>query len=801
MYTLKRITARLLVLFILLGTIPWINPNNSFATDYATMVKQVSVEGNIEIYPGDEFTLHINLDGSAQRVVIDGLGNFKMSDSSNSYGNAYGATTWKFKMTSLGKGDTLSMKVIPVSGDESGSFTTTVTVPNVAKAGSENVATDSFKVSTSKAREVVAGSNTNLSVPFETLNNTFIEKVTATIISPKDETLFKSENTEYTSVITAVKKDETYYTNFEVEINPLAKAKTYEVKLQFKYTTATGITFIDETNNSYFIKVKNGNTEPNLSVVNNSLSDEGLNANEKATLNLEIENSGTATANDIRVKLSGLDKDHIRLASDSDTKSISSLTGRAKGNVSYKVSASPTAKTDSNELAAEISYIDDNGKEYKTTSKVYIQVTGNDASSIELKVLNLKMPSEVKAKGAYSMEFDVKNVSKTEAKLVEVGIEYPNTTVVPKSTPKKMIKSIKPGVQQHFKFDFIAKEDAVSGFYDHYIALKYNVEGGKDTDAITYKEFAGILVDGAVGLGRPKVIIENYDFGGTTVVSGQEFDLSLDLFNTSSEESIKNIKVSLKADEGVFLPVDMSSSFFIESIGSQAHVNKTIKLRTKNDAAVKAYNIIVTFQYEDSKGNAYDSQKNPFKEEESIAIPVNQAIRIETGEITLNPENYVGVPSPVSLEFFNLGKSTVSNLMVKVEGDFDIQGGSYFVGNFEPGRNDFFEAQISPRVEGENKGKITFLFEDANGQPGMYEKEFTMMVTTAPVDPNAGGENPDGNGGDPENPGVVPMEGPKAKMIIAGILAGICAAFGGVLIYKRKMERKIALKNMEDADE
>ncbi len=801
MCTLKRITAKVLVFFILLGMIPWIKPEASFASDYATSVYKVSIANDIEIYPGDEFTLKVQFNGFAQRIVVDDQSNFKLDNNTNVYSNTSGMSVYNIRMTSLGKGDSISIKVYPLLNDEEGVFTTTVTVPNFVKIGSENISTDVFKISSAKSREIVAGTSTTLSVPFEIANNSPIQKITAIITSPKDETLFQTENTDYTTTIGFISKDQPATADFNIKINPLAKAKLYEIKIQFKYTTSTGVTFVDDTANSYFVRVKSGQVEPNVNVLDHNLADKTIAAGEKATLGLIIENSGTIDANDIRVKLIGFEKDHIRLAGDTDTKSVGTMAGKAKTTVNYKISASPSAKTDSNELTAEISYIDDNGKEYKTTSKVYIQVTGNDVASVELKVLNLKMPSQVKAKGTYSIEFDLKNTSKIEAKQVEVGVEYPNTTVIPKSTPKKMIKSLKGGAQQHFKFDFVAKEDAISGFYDHYIALKYNIEGGKDADAVTYKEFAGILIDGAVGLGRPKVIIENYDFGGTTVLSGQEFDLSLYLFNTSSEESIKNIKVSLKADEGIFLPVDTSSSFFIESIGSQERVNKVIRMKTKNDAAVKAYNLVVTFQYEDSKGNAYDSQKNAFKEEESIAIPVNQPIRIETGEITLNPENYMGVPSPVSLEFFNLGKSTVSNLMVKVEGDFDIQGGSYFVGNFEPGRNDFFEAQVTPKVEGENKGKITFLYEDANGVPGVYEKEFTMMVMSAPVDPNGTGEVTEGEGGTPEEPGIMPMEGPKAKLIVSGILAGIALAFGGAVLYKRRSERKAALKNMEDADE
>lgn len=423
---------------------------------------------------------------------------------------------------------------------------------------------------------------------------------------------------------------------------------------------------------------------------------------------------------------------------------------------------------------------------------------GIDPSSVDLAVTNLKYAERVKSKGTFNIAFDLKNQGKIDARTVEVSIEYPATTLAPKSTPKKIIRTFKAGQIQHFNFELSAKEDAPTGFADVYVNVKYNVEGGKDADAMTLREFAGVFVEGSQGLGRPKVIIENYSFGSTTVLSGQEFDLYLDLFNTSSEEAIKNIKVSLKADEGVFSPVDMSSSFFIERIDAQGRETKVIRMKTKNDAQVKGYNILVTFQYEDSKGNAYDAQKNPFKEEESITIPVNQPVRIETGEPSFSPEIYLNQPTPVSVEFFNMGRSTVYNLMVKAEGDFQIQGSNYFVGNFEPGRSDFFETQVMPTVEGTAQGKIVFIYEDANGVPGQFEKPFSMNVMGMPVDPGTdpNGENP-GNPVDPNMP-TGPM--PYAKFIIIGILTGIGAIFGGVIIWKRKLEKAKLLKQ-EDFDE
>lgn len=792
MYTWKRITAKIIMLLVIFaGIIPNFSP--AIAATYATGVESVKVANDQEIYEGDEFTVTVYLNGTAQRLSLEDQTNFKSIDGSNVWTSSSGSSAWTFRLISMGKENELKLKITPFLGNTSLEFSETVNVPGFKKSTGTGAAVDTFKIASKTVRELVAGTTTTLEVPVEVQNTSAIKNVTMTLV--RDDSLFMADGTDYTATIGSISKTTPATALFNVKINPSAKSKSYDIKFQFRYTTASGTTFTDETNNVYTVKVKSAQMEPNVNVVDYKMPVQRIAANATQKLTLTLENSGTIAANDIRIKLTGFEKDKLRLSADVDTKRVDSLAGKQSTSVSYNIAAAPGAKTESNELTAEISYIDDGGNVYKTTSKVYVQVEGTDVSSIDLVVSNLKYAERVKSKGSYSINFDLKNQGKTEARMVEVSIEYPNTTLTPKTTPKKIVRTFAPGQVQHFSFELAVKEEAQTGFADVYVNVKYNVEGGKDADALTLREFAGVFVEGSQGLGRPKVIIENYNFGGTTVLSGQEFDLYLDLFNTSSEEAIKNIKVSLKADDGVFSPVDMSSSFFIERIEAQGRETKVIRMKTKNDAQVKGYNILVTFQYEDSKGNAYDAQKNPFKEEESITIPVNQPVRIETGEPSFSPEIYLNQPTPVSLEFFNMGRSTVYNLMVKAEGDFQIQGSNYFVGNFEPGRSDFFETQVMPTVEGTAQGKIIFIYEDANGVPGQFEKPFSMNVMSMPVDPGTdpNGENP-GNPVDPNLP-TGPMA--NAKLIIIGILAGISAIFGGVILWKRKLEKAKLLKQEE----
>lgn len=792
MYTWKRITAKIIMLLVIFaGIIPNFSP--AIAATYATGVESVKVANDQEIYEGDEFTVTVYLNGTAQRLSLEDQTNFKSIDGSNVWTSSSGSSAWTFRLISMGKENELKLKITPFLGNTSLEFSETVNVPGFKKSTGTGAAVDTFKIASKTVRELVAGTTTTLEVPVEVQNTSAIKNVTMTLV--RDDSLFMADGTDYTATIGSISKTTPATALFNVKINPSAKSKSYDIKFQFRYTTASGTTFTDETNNVYTVRVKSAQMEPNVNVVDYKMPVQRIAANATQKLTLTLENSGTIAANDIRIKLTGFEKDKLRLSADVDTKRVDSLAGKQSTSVSYNIAAAPGAKTESNELTAEISYIDDGGNVYKTTSKVYVQVEGTDVSSIDLVVSNLKYAERVKSKGSYSINFDLKNQGKTEARMVEVSIEYPNTTLTPKTTPKKIVRTFAPGQVQHFSFELAVKEEAQTGFADVYVNVKYNVEGGKDADALTLREFAGVFVEGSQGLGRPKVIIENYNFGGTTVLSGQEFDLYLDLFNTSSEEAIKNIKVSLKADDGVFSPVDMSSSFFIERIEAQGRETKVIRMKTKNDAQVKGYNILVTFQYEDSKGNAYDAQKNPFKEEESITIPVNQPVRIETGEPSFSPEIYLNQPTPVSLEFFNMGRSTVYNLMVKAEGDFQIQGSNYFVGNFEPGRSDFFETQVMPTVEGTAQGKIIFIYEDANGVPGQFEKPFSMNVMSMPVDPGTdpNGENP-GNPVDPNLP-TGPMA--NAKLIILGILAGISAIFGGVILWKRKLEKAKLLKQEE----
>lgn len=203
---------------------------------------------------------------------------------------------------------------------------------------------------------------------------------------------------------------------------------------------------------------------------------------------------------------------------------------------------------------------------------------------------------------------------------------------------------------------------------------------------------------------------------------------------------------------------------------------------TVPDAQAKTYTLTANFEYEDNKGEAYTAT-------ELIGIPVIQQSRLETGELGVYPEAFIGQPAPVSIEFFNTGKVTLYNMMVKLEGDFQTENGSYYIGNFVSGSSEYFEGMVMPFEPGELTGDVVFTYEDSTGQEQEIRKPFTLNVMDAPPMPEFPGEEfppMDQDGG-----------GLFSRMLKSPWLWGILVLIGGIIgfrVYrKKKKEKEFAL--------
>ena len=126
-------------------------------------------------------------------------------------------------------------------------------------------------------------------------------------------------------------------------------------------------------------------------------------------------------------------------------------------------------------------------------------------------------------------------------------------------------------------------------------------------------------------------------------------------------------------------------------------------------------------------------------------------------------------------------------MMVKLEGDFQTENGSYYVGNFNNGNSEFFEGMVIPNEAGELKGAVVFTYEDSSGEEQEVREEFTLNVAEMPPM----NENPDD---------MPPMDDKKGG--IKGLLKNkwlwislviIGGGAGGFVFYKKKKKKGMAI--------
>jgi hypothetical protein len=394
----------------------------------------------------------------------------------------------------------------------------------------------------------------------------------------------------------------------------------------------------------------------------------------------------------------------------------------------------------------------------------------------------------------FTIGFTLVNNSKYNAKNVKITLDG-GEILKPKSQNIYSLKEFNAGAKKNFSATFWAGSDAEYRNYPLEIKVEYLPYQGA-TDVVTFSQYAGINVDGnknGNSKSKPRVIIGEYTVNPQIVRAGQEFDLSLGFTNTHGSKVVQNLKATLtinekgkddKEDTGtVFTPVSgQSNMFYIAELSPSATIIKNVRMYTVPDASPKTYEVTVEMEYEDANGEAYT-------ETAKIGIPVQQSTQIDIGEIRIDGEVMVGSPTYVITQIFNTGRTNIKNLLISLEGPFEKQEASLFVGNFEQGNSEYFEGVIIPTQAGECNGELIVSYEEITGEKQELRVPFTMNVSES-FSPEEMGMEPDG---------MMPpdMENkPFYKKPVVWIITVIVVALGAgafIFIKKKRKQKEMTL--------
>lgn len=599
------------------------------------------------------------------------------------------------------------------------------------------------------------------------------------------ENIFIVDQMTVYKTIDKIRAEKSSDIDFRFRIDKNAKAGTYKIPLEIKYKNVYGVDFSDSKD--IYIKITNDNLPPQLVVREAKTNPEIIKPGEHFTLTFDLWNMGTLEAKNVTIDL---DPSSNFFALDNVTKKyFFEFKGLNNREISYSLKAKDELESGTYVIKVLLSHEDEKNVEYP----IYVMVEGEEKKEENVDIIteNIKTPQQaVLTEQPFTIAFDIKNIGSTEAKDVKVTVES-GEKILPQSLNVLTINSIEPGESIPVSFSFIATKDCESRAYP----IKAVIEYKNDDEQVKKEQYMGVLIEGEdekTTLNTiPKIIISEYSSDPGMVKAGENFTLHMAFLNTSKLKAVQNMKITLVVNEtseetggSVFTPVQSSNTFYIDKLEPGETSEKQMVMYTIPDAKAKTYVVKAIFEYEYEE----NGQLKTNNMEDVFGIPVIQPAKLEVTDVIVFEPAFVGEPVYISSEFYNMGRVKLSNLMIKVEGDFDTRESNYFVGNFDIGYSDYYEASITPLHPGETTGKLVYTFEDAAGEEHRIEKEFTVnaMESEPVVNPFPGEFYPD-------DMGMNPMPGKTSKFPLIPVIIGGVVLVGVivlVIVLKRRKKRK-----------
>lgn len=600
---------------------------------------------------------------------------------------------------------------------------------------------------------------------------------------------FIVEQMTVSETIEKIPAEKSVTVEFKFKVDKYAQENTYTLPLNFSYKNVYGDSYPkDSSTREVFIKITNTNIPPKLVVREAKTSPAIIKPSEFFIVTFDLWNVGSLEAKNVTVDLA---PGNNFFALDNVTrKYIFEQKGLSNTEITYRLKAKDNLETGTYPITVTLDHDDEKGVQYP----IYIIVEGEEEQeeNVDIVTENIVTPDgAIPTEQPFTVSFDIKNIGTTEAKDIKVTVE-PGDKILPQSLNVMTVPGLKPGETVPVSFSFVAMKGAESRSYPIKAVIEY-----KNGDEIVKKEqYMGVLVEEKKESTLntvPKIIISEYYSDPGMVKAGENFTLHMSFLNTSKLKEVQNMKITLVVDEkgeetggSVFTPVESSNTFYIDELGPGESVDKELVMYTIPDAKAKTYVVKAIFEYEYEE----NGQLKVNNMEDVFGIPVIQPAKLEVTDVIVYEPAFVGEPVYISSEFYNMGRVKLSNLMIRVEGDFDTRESNYFVGNFDIGYSDYYEGSIIPLNPGETKGKLVYTFEDAAGEEHRIEKEFTVVAMESEPVINPFPDGFPGGGMDfyPEMPDEKASKFPVIPVVIGGVvLVGVIVL---VIVLKRRKKRK-----------
>lgn len=286
------------------------------------------------------------------------------------------------------------------------------------------------------------------------------------------------------------------------------------------------------------------------------------------------------------------------------------------------------------------------------------------------------------------------------------------------------------------------------------------------------------------------IVVRSAGYGGGSVVAGQQFTLTADVFVTAGTTGAENVAVSLTLPEQVTV-VSGSSQIFVGNMAAGESTSVNFLLNASATAAAGSANITINVNGNAASDGAALTTTMP------ITVPIVQPERFEVSRTDFPEVINMGEETYGSVSFVNKGKGTIYNVSAELRGEgFTTTEGNQFVGNVASGTESSADFTISPTQAGSINAQLVITYENEQAEEKTITKDITFTVEEMMF----------------EDPGMMPGMGDMpteptqtgmplwAWAVIVVLAAGVVATVV-VIVRKKIKKRKENEKLMEEDDE
>lgn len=526
-----------------------------------------------------------------------------------------------------------------------------------------------------------------------------------------------------------------------------------------------------------------------------------------AKLSFTVTNAGEIEAKNVRLSADYSEGNLLPEYTDY-TKKLGDMEPRDSQRVSLRVKVLESVKQPVIQLPLQITYKDSEGASYSADQNniLYLEVELPEEETFDsgtLLVSNVSQsPSRPKAGEKVTLTFDMENTGEKDYTDTKLYIDYvSNTGFEPvKAEPYQYVGTIKAGKKKTVKVTVIAGKEIAEGMntlgigYTYHDANKKEIPGDVDLYVLNVQK-----AEESTGLSKPKLMVSAFSTSKEVIKSGEEFDFSFDVYNTHSETSAKNIKVTVTSE--MFSVTKGSNSFFLPVIQPGDSQAITINLKASAAAMTGSYPINIQMEYEYDGMPTSETNAGGVEVTETKMLLIKENLRVSVENVEVGGWNapFVDQTTQLAFSIYNMGKSTLNNVYFTVEGDFAVaNGSSYYYGSLQAGYPDYVEMDIIPLKAGEATGTLTIHMEDSNGdevtyttdlngfimemgigEPGMEDPGFDIPVDSWPMEEPQEQEKP-----------LVSLPLFAAILVVAFLLSFFVARGICIGCYKKKLQKE-----------